>query len=64
MGSRASDFARRTAATWERVLQLIGRIRDTSDANRAMLEGAATMRVSSADLQSRACDFAEQLRAG
>ena len=59
-----SSVARRTAATSERVLQLIGRIRDTSDANRAMLEGAATMRVSSADLQSRACDFAEQLRAG
>ena len=60
----ASSVARRTAATSNRVVQLIGRIHKTSDANRAMLEGAATMRARSADLQSRACEFADQLKTG
>ena len=59
-----SSVAQRTAATSGRVAQLIDRIRMTSDANRAMLGGAAAMRASSADLQSRAIEFAAQIQAG
>ena len=61
IATTVSSVARRTAATSDRVEQLIGRIGTTSDANRAMLDGAAAMRASSANLQTRALEFAAQL---
>ena len=61
IAATVSSVARRTAATSERVGKLIGRIGTTTDANRAMLDGAAAMRASSTNLQSRALEFAAQL---
>ena len=61
IATTVSSVARRTAATSDRVGMLIGRIGTTSDANRAMLDGAAAMRASSADLQTRALEFAAQI---
>ena len=64
IAGRVYVVAENMAATSERAGQLLGRIQQTSEANRNMMTGVAAVRQGSRSLQNRAGEFMSQLRAG